>query len=154
MSFRSLAVTAALAVVAATPALARDQIRIVGSSTVFPFATAVAEHFGKTTSFPTPVIESTGSGGGLKLFCAGVGLDTPDVANSSRRIKASEVASCKANGVADIVEVRIGFDGIVLANARSAQRYRLTKEHVFRALAKQVPVDGKLVPNPYAKWSD
>jgi len=138
----------------AAPALARDQIRIVGSSTVFPFSTAVAEQFGKTTSFSTPVVESTGSGGGLKLFCGGVGLDTPDITNASRRIKSSEVQSCATNGVTEIVEVKIGFDGIVIANAKRSARYRLSKEQIFRALAKQVPVEGALVPNPYEKWSD
>lgn len=136
------------------PAQARDQIRIVGSSTVFPFSTAVAEQFGKTTDFPTPVVESTGSGGGLKLFCGGVGLQNPDITNSSRRIKASEVELCSTNGVTDIVEVKIGFDGIVIANSRSSKQLSLTKEQLFRALAKRVPQAGKLVDNPYEKWSD
>jgi len=138
----------------AADASARDQIRIVGSSTVFPFATAVAEQFGKTTEFKTPVIESTGSGGGLKLFCAGVGLEHPDVANASRRIKISEVEMCEANGVTDIVEVKIGFDGIVIARSKKSARMSLAKEQVFRALAKRVPIDGQLVANPYVKWSD
>jgi phosphate transport system substrate-binding protein len=135
-------------------AQAREQIRIVGSSTVFPFATAVAEQFGKTSGFKTPVIESTGSGGGLKLFCAGAGEPHPDIANSSRRIKESEVKTCQENGVADIVEIKIGFDGIVIAAAKGAKPLALTKEQIYRALAKQVPVDGKLVANPYKKWSD
>mgnify|MGYP001828960148 CR=1 FL=1 len=151
---RTAALAALLSLGLALPAAARDQIRIVGSSTVFPFATTVAERFGKTTEFETPVIESTGSGGGIKLFCSGVGLEKPDITNSSRRIKASEVEACRANGVDEIVEVRIGFDGIVLANAKAAQRYSLTLEQIFLALAKQVPVDGKLVDNPNAKWSD
>ena len=142
------------ALVLGAPAQARDQIRIVGSSTVFPFSTAVAEQFGKTTEFATPVVEATGSGGGLKLFCGGVGLQFPDVANASRRIKASEVELCATNGVTDIVEVKIGFDGIVIANAKTSPRLSLTKEQVFRALAKQIPVDGKLVDNPYRKWSE
>jgi phosphate transport system substrate-binding protein len=147
-------VLAALAVLLAAPAQARDQIRIVGSSTVFPFSTAVAEQFGRTTSFPTPVVESTGSGGGLKLFCAGVGLEHPDITNASRRIKESEVALCERNGVSEIVEVKIGYDGIVIANAKQTPQLSLTKEQLFRALAKQVPVQDKLVPNPYEKWSD
>jgi phosphate transport system substrate-binding protein len=138
----------------ASPAQARDQIRIVGSSTVFPFSTAVAESFGRAGGFKTPVVESTGTGGGIQLFCSGVGLDTPDVANASRRIKASEVEACAKNGVAEIVEVKIGYDGIVLANSRKHGRLNLTKEQIFRALAKQVPVDGKLAPNPYKLWSD
>jgi len=139
---------------AAGSAGARDQVRIVGSSTVFPFATAVAEQFGRTSSFRTPVIESTGSGGGIKLFCAGVGLEHPDVTNSSRRIKQSEVSACESHGVREIVEVRFGFDGIVLANSRSGPRISLSKEQLFRALAKRVPVGGELVENPYETWSE
>ncbi len=134
-------------------AQARDQIRIVGSSTVFPFSTTVAETFGKTTGFKTPVVESTGSGGGMKLFCAGVGVEHPDITNASRRIKASEYEKCTKNGVS-ITEVKIGFDGIVLANSKQSDRLNLTKKQIFMALAKQVPVDGKLVDNPYQKWSD
>jgi len=149
-----LAFGAGLLLAFAPPAHARDQIRIVGSSTVFPFATAVAEEFGKTSSFKTPVVESTGSGGGLKLFCSGAGVGTPDISNSSRKIKDSEIESCRSNGVEEIVEVKIGYDGIVLANSKAADPIRLTKEQIFRALAKDVPVDGKLVPNPYQNWSD
>lgn len=134
-------------------AQARDKISIVGSSTVFPFSTAVAEQFGKKTSFTTPVVESTGSGGGMKLFCSGVGEGTPDIANASRRIKDGEFQKCIENGVTP-VEVRIGFDGIVLANAKSGSTFSLTRKQIFQALAKNVPVDGKMVPNPYIKWSD
>ncbi|MBF0335414.1 MAG: substrate-binding domain-containing protein, partial [Alphaproteobacteria bacterium] len=145
---------AAVATVAfASAAEARDQIRIVGSSTVYPFSTTVAEQFGKSTSYKTPVIESTGSGGGIKLFCAGVGLGHPDITNSSRRIKASEVETCAKNGVTAITEVKIGYDGIVIANAKTASRFDLSREQVFLALAKQVPVDGKLVANPYKTWN-
>ncbi|MBZ0324665.1 MAG: PstS family phosphate ABC transporter substrate-binding protein [Alphaproteobacteria bacterium] len=133
---------------------ARDQIRIVGSSTVFPFSTTVAENFGKATKFKTPVVESTGSGGGLKLFCAGVGVNHPDITNSSRRIKKSEFDQCQANGVREVTEVRIGFDGIVLASAKSTAPLTLTKKQIFQALAKTVPVGGKLVDNPYKNWSD
>lgn len=153
-----LSLTASAALIAtsiALPAMARDQINIVGSSTVFPFATAVAEHFGKSTDFPTPVVESTGSGGGLKLFCAGDGLNTPDITNASRRIKASEVALCAENGVAGIVEAKIGFDGIVLANSVEAEQLELTRRDIFLALAKNVPDgDGAAMPNPYKMWSD
>ncbi len=142
-------------VIGAGAAQARDQIRIVGSSTVFPFSTAVAERFGKTTDFKTPVVEATGSGGGLKLFCAGVGVQHPDIANSSRRIKASEVEMCADNGVAEIVEVKIGYDGIVIANSKKAAQYDLTLKDLFLALAKDVPDgEGKLVPNPYKTWKD
>ena len=154
MRLPPLVIGTALVLGFAGPAFARDQIRVVGSSTVFPFATAVAEQFGRTSSFPTPVIESTGSGGGLKLFCGGVGLEYPDMTNASRRIKASEVDLCATNGVTEIVEIKVGFDGIVLANSKATERYELTLEQIFRALAKQLPVDGKLVDNPYQKWSD
>jgi phosphate transport system substrate-binding protein len=153
-SFGKVAAIAALGVIAmAAQAEARDQIRIVGSSTVFPFATVVAENFGKSTSFKTPVIESTGSGGGLKLFCQGVGTEHPDITNASRRIKKSEVELCAKNGVEEITEVKIGYDGIVLANSKAAAHYELSREQIFLALAKEVPVDGKLVANPYTKWS-
>ncbi|MGO1119450.1 PstS family phosphate ABC transporter substrate-binding protein [Rhodovibrionaceae bacterium A322] len=134
-------------------AQSRDQIRIVGSSTVFPFATAVAENFGKNTNFKTPVVESTGSGGGLKLFCAGVGLEHPDITNASRRIKTSEFKKCGENGIT-ITEVKVGFDGIVMANSKAAPRFTLTLKQVFQALAAEVPVDGKIVKNPYTNWSD
>jgi phosphate transport system substrate-binding protein len=135
----------------------RDYISIVGSSTVYPFATVVAEQFGRAGKFKTPKIESTGSGGGIKLFCAGVGVQHPDIANSSRRIKASEVAECAKNGVKEIVEVKIGFDGIVIADSVASPRFALTRKAVFLALAKQVP-DPKggetLVANPYKTWRD
>jgi phosphate transport system substrate-binding protein len=148
------AVIAGVAMAAVVPAQAREQIRIVGSSTVFPFSTAVAENFGKTTSFKTPVVESTGTGGGMKLFCAGIGDDTPDITNASRRIKKSEFETCIKSGVG-ITEVRIGFDGIVLANAKSAPRFTLSKQEIFLALAKDVPgPDGKLIANPYKTWNE
>jgi phosphate transport system substrate-binding protein len=136
---------------------ARDYISIVGSSTVYPFATVVAEQFGKTTRYKTPKIESTGSGGGLKLFCAGVGVEHPDITNASRRIKQSELEKCRANGVTEIVEVKIGYDGIVLANSKKAKPMKLTRKDIFLALAKEVP-DPKggerLVRNPYRTWKD
>nr|WP_033405505.1 PstS family phosphate ABC transporter substrate-binding protein [Kiloniella laminariae] len=144
---------AGMMVAIAGAAQARDQIRIVGSSTVFPFSTTVAENFGKTTGFKTPVVESTGSGGGMKLFCAGVGVEHPDITNASRRIKSSEYEDCTKNGVS-ITEVKIGFDGIVLANSKESDRFELSLQQIYMALAKQVPVDGKLVDNPYQKWSD
>lgn len=153
-TFAAVAISAAALVAMTANASARDQIRIVGSSTVFPFATAVAEQFGNKTSFKTPVIESTGSGGGLKLFCAGVGTEHPDVTNASRRIKSSEVETCAKNGVAEITEVKVGFDGIVFANSKKSSLLKLTKQQIFLALAAQVPVNGKLVDNPYKKWSD
>jgi phosphate transport system substrate-binding protein len=145
---------AALAAALAAPAQARDQIRIVGSSTVFPFSTAVAENFGRSGGFKTPVVESTGTGGGIQLFCSGNGMDTPDIANASRRMKPGELDTCNKNGVKEVVEVKIGYDGIVLANSKKHARFDLSKEQVFRALAKQVPIDGRLTANPYKLWSD
>jgi len=152
---RILAVTCLLAL-AASPAFAgREQIRIVGSSTVYPFTTAVAEVFGKSTGMKTPVVESTGTGGGMKLFCAGAGEDTPDFTNASRQIKKSEFDDCRKNGVTEIVEIKVGFDGLSLAHAREAKDFGLTKQQIFMALARQVPdKDGKLVDNPYKQWSD
>ena len=154
--FTTLATASIAALATAVPAAARDQITIVGSSTVFPFSTTVAERFGKSTDFKTPIVESTGSGGGLKLFCSGAGLDTPDIANASRRIKASEVALCAENGVAEIVEVKIGFDGIVLANSVDADVIELDLRDIYLALAKDVPTgtDGETQPNPYTLWSE
>ena len=147
----SLALAGALAI--STAAHARDQIQIVGSSTVFPFSTAVAETFGQNTPFKTPVVESTGSGGGLKLFCSGVGTNTPDITNSSRRIKETEFKSCVANGITP-VEVKVGFDGIVLGSAKGGIELNLTPKQIFLALAKEIPVDGKLVANPNKTWAD
>ena len=148
----ALALTASVALTDA--AESRDQIRIVGSSTVFPFATVVAEEFGKTTDNKTPVVESTGSGGGLKLFCAGVGVDYPDITNASRRIKLSEVDRCAENGVTDITEVKFGFDGIVLANSKAIEPFSITLQQLFLALAKDVPSDGGMVANPNQTWAD
>ncbi len=133
---------------------ARDQIRVVGSSTVYPFTTAVAEQFGRKTSFKTPVVESTGTGGGMKLFCAGLGVSHPDAANASRRIKQGEFELCQNNGVTDIVEILIGFDGLTVAHAKSGGELNLTLAQLFKALAKQVPdANGTLVPNPYTAWN-
>jgi len=136
-------------------AAVRDYISIVGSSTVYPFATVVAEQFGKTTRFKTPKVESTGSGGGLKLFCAGVGVEHPDVTNASRRIKKSEQDLCAKNGVKEIVEVKIGYDGIVLGQSKASETLNLTRKDIFMALAKLVPgEDGKLIENPNKTWKD
>lgn len=151
----ALAVTASLAAAAVVQAQsARDYISVVGSSTVYPFATVVAEQFGKSSKFKTPKIESTGTGGGLKLFCGGIGPEFPDVANASRRVKQSELDTCAANGVKDVVEIKVGYDGIVVANAKAGAALKLTREQVYKAIAKVVPVDGKLVDNPYKRWSD
>jgi phosphate transport system substrate-binding protein len=134
---------------------ARDYINIVGSSTVYPFSTVVAEQFGKATKFKAPKVESTGTGGGLELFCDGVGVRFPDIANASRRIKPSEVAQCKQNGVSEIVELKIGYDGIVLANAKQAKPLVLDLHHLWLALAREVPGDkpNELKPNAYATWA-
>ncbi len=147
----------AIAILALTTgaAAAQERISIVGSSTVFPFSTTVAEHFGKATEFATPVVESTGSGGGLRLFCAGIEADTPDITNASRRIKASEVATCAENGVTEITEVKIGYDGIVMANSREAAPFELTLRDIFLALAANVPDgNGGTMPNPYTTWAE
>ena len=134
---------------------ARDQVKIVGSSTVYPFSSAVAEELGATTSYPTPVVESTGSGGGMKLFCAGNGMHTPDITNASRRMKAKEFKICQENGVTDITEAVIGFDGIAFAQAKSNKPFEITKKQLLLAVAAEVPSkDGKsLVKNPYKNWN-
>lgn len=149
----------ALLVISAPPALAqnaRDYIYIVGSSTAFPFSTIVAERFGRASQYRTPKVEATGSGGGLKLFCDGIGADYPDIVTTSRAIKRSEMERCEQNGVLDIVEVRFGYDGIVIAHAVSATDVRMSRRDIFLALAKQVPAgaDGDLIPNPHVVWSD
>jgi phosphate transport system substrate-binding protein len=153
-----IAAAAGLALAAGVQAQsARDYISIVGSSTVYPFATVVAEQFGKTSAFKTPKIESTGSGGGLKLFCAGIGVQHPDITNASRRIKSTEVETCAKNGVTDIIEVKVGYDGIVVANSKKAGQFELTRKEIFLALAKDVPDPKggqKTVPNPYQTWNE
>ena len=133
----------------------RDQIKIVGSSTVYPFATTVAENFGRTTKFKTPIVESTGSGGGLKLFCTGLGANNPDITNASRRIKQSEIKRCADNKVTEIVEAKIGYDGIVIANSRKSPLMKLSLKDVYLALAKDIP-DGKggTKPNTYKTWHE
>ena len=135
-------------------ALAREYIWIVGSSTVYPFTTVVAEQFGKTTKFRTPKVESTGSGGGLKLFCSGIGFNYPDMANSSRRIKQSEINKCNDNGIENITELKIGYDGIVLVRSRKGEGLSLTRREVFLALAKMIPVGGGIKLNPYKSWAE
>jgi len=135
-------------------AAARDHVMVVGSSTVFPFATAVAESFGRSGRFKTPVVESTGTGGGFKLFCSGVGIDTPDVNAASRPMTDGEAANCAAHGVTGIEGLRIGSDGIVLAMSRHAVGFDVTREQLFRAVAKTVPLRGRLVANPYRRWRE
>jgi phosphate transport system substrate-binding protein len=154
MALAAIMISATLAVPAV--AFARDQIHAVGSSTVYPFTTAVAEQFGKAGTGKTPVVESTGTGGGLKLFCAGVGEDSPDIANASRPMKKAEFDLCQTNGVKDIVEIKIGLDGIVLAHAKSAPEFNVSQEDVFMALAEQVPdvETAALIPNKTMTWKD
>ena len=156
---KNIILTTALSIglMANVQAAGRDTISIVGSSTVYPFATVVAEKFGKKTSFNTPKIESTGSGGGMKLFCSGVGLDSPDITNASRAMKKSEYDTCVKNGVTDITEVQIGFDGIAVANSKEAPLFKLTRKDLYLALAAEVPnPDGSktLVKNPYKTWKE
>lgn len=159
MNSKFVAMSTAAAVVAlaamSDAASARDQIRIVGSSTVYPFTTAVAEQFGKSGAGKTPVVESTGTGGGMKLFCAGVGESHPDLTNASRAMKKGEFDDCQKNGVKDIVEIKVGIDGLTIAQSKAGPAMKLTMEQVFMALAEQVPdKDGKLIPNPNKTWSD
>lgn len=150
----TLALAAASIVAMTGAAAARDQIRIVGSSTVYPFTTAVAEQFGKAGG-KTPIVESTGTGGGMKIFCEGVGEDKADATNASRRIKKSEFELCAKNGVTDIVEVKVGIDGLTIAQLKGAKPTIMTRKQVFQALAEMVPdKDGKLVANPYKMWSE
>jgi phosphate transport system substrate-binding protein len=135
----------------------RDYISIVGSSTVYPFTTAVAEQFGKAGKYKTPKVESTGTGGGIKLFCNGVGVQHPDIANASRRIKQTEVDQCAKNGVKDIVEVKVGYDGIVLAHSKKGPQLKVTRKDIYLALAKQVPDPANpttLIANPNKTWKD
>jgi phosphate transport system substrate-binding protein len=151
----TITIAAAIGSITTAQAAGRDAVNIVGSSTVYPFATVVAERFGRSTNFKTPKIESTGSGGGLKLFCKGVGVNTPDITNASRRIKKSEYDKCQKNGVTEITEVLVGYDGIVIANSKKAAHFELTLKDIYMALAKTVPgPDGKLIANPNKLWSD
>ncbi|AKR58482.1 phosphate ABC transporter substrate-binding protein [Youhaiella tibetensis] len=145
----------ALSALGATSAFARDQIQVAGSSTVLPYAKIVAEAFGETyPDFKTPVVESGGSGAGIKQFCEGVGEDKIDIANASRAMKADELATCKTNGVADVEEVKIGYDGIVFATDINGPDFAIQPADIYKALAAKVVVDGKLVDNPYSKWSE
>ena len=147
--------TLAIAAVSATAAAARDNVQVAGSSTVLPYASIVAEAFGENTDFPTPVVESGGSSAGLKRFCQGVGTEHTDVANASRKIREKEIKACAENGVTDIIEVRIGYDGIVFASQLNGPAYTaFTQADIFNALAPKVMVDGALVDNPHTMWSD
>ncbi|EEB84897.1 phosphate ABC transporter, periplasmic phosphate-binding protein [Roseobacter sp. GAI101] len=148
--------TSALAIsaVCATAAVARDQVQVAGSSTVLPYASIVAEAFGENFDFPTPVVESGGSSAGLKRFCEGVGENTIDIANASRKIKSSEQEVCASNGVTDIIEVQIGYDGIVFASDIDGNTFEFTPEDWYKALSAEVVVDGAIVANPYKNWSE
>lgn len=145
----------ALTILSAPAAMARDNIRIVGSSTVFPYTQAVAENFANMTGAPSPVVESTGTGGGMKIFCAGLGTAYPDVTGASRAMKPSEWALCQENGVTDISEALIGYDGLSMATARDASAdWDLTLTDIFNALSAQVVVAGQWVDNPHVTWAD
>jgi phosphate transport system substrate-binding protein len=148
-----IAVLGALAA-ASAHAQARDSVRAVGSSTVYPFATTVAENVGRGGRFKTPVVESTGTGGGFKLFCAGAGIETPDVNDASRPITDGERADCAKNGVGEVVEVRIGYDGIILGSSTKGRAFDVTLDQLWRATAAKVPVKGRWVANPNRLWSD
>ncbi|PIE12698.1 MAG: phosphonate ABC transporter substrate-binding protein [Rhodobacterales bacterium] len=154
-SMKLTASAVAIAAISASAATARDNVQVAGSSTVLPYASIVAEAFGENTDFPTPVVESGGSSAGLKRFCEGVGENTIDVANASRKIKDKEIKTCAENGVTDIIEVRIGYDGIVFASQKTGPAYAAFEPiDIFNALGAKVMVDGKLVDNPHQKWSD
>ncbi|MEL6519970.1 MAG: substrate-binding domain-containing protein [Pseudomonadota bacterium] len=156
MSFVKMTASAlAITALSATVATARDQVQVAGSSTVLPYASIVAEAFGENSDFPTPVVESGGSSAGLKRFCEGVGATTIDVANASRKIRDGEIAACAEAGVTDIIEVRIGYDGIVFASQIDGPAYTAFQPaDIFNALAPKVLVDGALVDNPYTKWNE
>ena len=156
MSFVKLTASAlAITAVSAVTAAARDNVQVAGSSTVLPYASIVAELFGENTDFPTPVVESGGSSAGLKRFCEGVGENTIDVANASRKIRSSEIEACAANGVTDIIEVVFGYDGIVFASQIDGPAYTaFTPSDIFNALAPKVLKDGEIVDNPYTQWAD
>jgi phosphate transport system substrate-binding protein len=155
MSFVKLTTSAlAMAAVSATAAAARDQVQVAGSSTVLPYASIVAEAFGENFDFPTPVVESGGSSAGLKRFCEGVGENTIDIANASRKIKDSEIKVCAENGVTDIIEVRIGYDGIVFASDIAGNSFEFTPIDWYKALSATIVMDGKVVENPYTMWND
>jgi phosphate transport system substrate-binding protein len=151
-----LAMAAAVGLVMAAPTMAeaRDQIRIVGSSTVFPYTQAVSEEFANKTRFSAPVVESTGTGGGMKIFCQGVGADHPDITGASRAMKKSEYELCQTNGVDNISEALLGYDGLSIAVSRNGEALDLSKEQLFLALAAEVPQQGELVDNPYTMWSE
>ncbi|KRS18287.1 substrate-binding domain-containing protein [Roseovarius indicus] len=156
MSFVKLTASSlAIAAVSATAAAARDNVQVAGSSTVLPYASIVAELFGENTDFPTPVVESGGSSAGLKRFCEGVGENTIDVANASRAIREKEIKACAENGVTDIIEVRIGYDGIVFASQQSGPEFTAFEpSDIFNAIGAKVMVDGKVVDNPHTNWAD
>ncbi|MEM1074729.1 MAG: substrate-binding domain-containing protein [Pseudomonadota bacterium] len=156
MSFAKLTTSAlAIAALSATAATARDQVQVAGSSTVLPYAAIVAEAFGENFEFPTPVVESGGSSAGLKRFCQGVGTEHTDIANASRAIREKEIVACAENGVTDIIEVRIGYDGIVFASQIDGPEYTaFTQSDIFNALAPKVMVNGELVDNPHTQWAD
>ena len=154
--FKSLVIILSIALIPSLQAKAEEQIRIVGSSTVFPFSTAVAEEFGRKNKYKTPIVESTGSGGGMKLFCAGNGKQHPDITNASRRIKSKEFKKCSDAGI-KIIEIKVGYDGIVLANSKKANVVKLSTRDIYMALAEKVPAneDGsELQDNPYQTWKD
>lgn len=157
ISFKKLAIglVASAGVALSTQALARETIQAAGSSTVLPFASIVAEEFGNSyAQFRTPVVGSGGTGGGMRQFCAGVGVDTIDIANASRPITPAEIEACKGKGVEQVIEVKFGYDGIVFASRADSGSFELEPKHVFLAQAAQVPQDGQLVANPYTRWSE
>ena len=150
-----LTIAALAAAISSAPAAARDQIRVVGSSTVFPYSQAVAEEYANKTGARAPIVESTGTGGGMKIFCQGIGPDHPDITGASRAMKKSEYELCASNGVVDVTELQLGYDGLSIAVSRANDfDWDLTEAQIFQALAAEVEVEGKVVANPYKKWSE
>ncbi|BDA83557.1 phosphate ABC transporter substrate-binding protein [Aureimonas sp. SA4125] len=149
-----LALGTALALVGQAHAQSRDNIQVVGSSTVFPYSQAVAERFANTASFKSPVVESTGTGGGMQIFCGGIGAQTPDLTGASRAMKKSEFDLCAKNGVTNVTEILLGYDALSLSSAQGGPDMDITKAQLFQALAAEVEVDGKIVANPYNAWNE
>jgi len=156
MNNRNIILVVLLTLILSFNLQAKNQLRVVGSSTIFPFSSLVAEELGATTTFPTPIIESTGSGGGIKLFCKSNNINTPSIVNVSRHMLIKEFKQCQSNGVTDITEVMIGFDGIAFAQSKENKVFDLTKKQLLFAVAAEVPSsDGKsLIKNPYKFWNE
>lgn len=152
--FRKMSLLVLIVASLSNVAMAGEQIKSAGSSTIFPFITVVAEEFRRNTEYKSPIVEATGTGGGIMLFCLGNGDESKDLANASRAMRKKEKELCAKNGVKDITEIKIGYDGIIFANSADSKKLNLTKEQIFLAISRKIPANGKLVENNYKKWSD